>query len=60
MKYNYKIWEDHKRVVLEGITSGRGTRKEQEEEARLKAMKAGYMTRLDDRYSLQMRATTIY
>lgn len=60
MKYNFKIWENHKKVVLEGTTSGRGTRKEQEEEARLIAMKAGYKTRLDERYSLQMKATTLY
>ena len=57
MKYNYKVWEDNKKVVLEGETSGRGTRKEQEEEARLEAMKKGYKTRLDSRYSLQMKAT---
>ena len=60
MKYNYKIYEDHKKVVLEGTTSGRGTRKEQEEEVRLEAMKAGYKTRLDERYSLKMKATTLY
>ena len=60
MKYNYKVWEDNKKVVLEGQTSGRGTRKEQEEEARLEAMKKGYKTRLDSRYSLQMKATTLY
>lgn len=60
MKYNYKVWEDNKKVVLEGETSGRGTRKEQEEEARLEAMKKGYKTRLDSRYSLQMKATTLY
>lgn len=60
MKYNYKVYEDHKKIVLEGTTSGRGTRKEQEEEARLEAMKAGYKTRLDERYSLSIKATTLY
>lgn len=56
MKYNYKVWENKTKVVLEGITSGRGTRKEQEAEARHEAMKRGYKTRLDDKYSLQLKA----
>lgn len=56
MKYNYKVWENKTKVVFEGITSGRGTRREQEDEARHEAMKRGYKTRLDDKYSLQLKA----
>lgn len=56
MKYNYKVWENKTKVVLEGVTSGRGTRREQEDEARCEAMKRGYKTRLDDKYSLKLKA----
>lgn len=54
MKYTFEIFKNHEAVMV-GITSGRGTRKEQEEEVRLAAMKNGHKTRLDESYSIRMR-----
>lgn len=60
MKYIFKVWENKTKVVYEGKTSGRGTRKEQEEEARRIASKNGYKTRLDPKCSISMKSTTLY
>lgn len=60
MEYIFNVWENKTKVVYEGKTSGRGTRKEQEEEARRTASKNGYKTRLDPKYSLSMKSTTLY
>lgn len=60
MEYVFKVWENKTKVVYEGKTSGRGTRKEQEEEARRIVSKNGYKTRLDPKYSLSMKATSLY
>lgn len=60
MKYMFMIWENKNKVVFEGKTSGVGTRKEQEEEARMIALRHGFKTRSDPRYSISMKSTTPY
>ena len=59
MKYNYKIYEVRTNaVVLEGTTSGRGTRKDQEADVRIIAMLSGINTLLTNKYKISLKGVS--